>query len=274
MSNTRHVLGISGGKDSAALAIYLKQKKLYPDMEYYFSDTGCELPETYEFIDKLEVYLGKKILRIGIDKTNNPKSMNNNKGISLFNHFLIMHNGMLPSPQQRWCTVKMKLEPFEKYIGSSDAISYIAIRADEFREGYISTKPNIKPVFPFILDGITRKDVFNILEDTVGIPEYYKWRSRSGCYFCFFQRREEWVRLNENHPDLFEKAKQYEKYDSKTGKRYTWVEGMTLDELIVKKEKYIQHAKRKKSIDNRNWQDKLIEDYDGSEEQGCLLCTL
>ena len=35
MSEVRHVLGISGGKDSAALAIYLKDK--YPNLhiEYY-----------------------------------------------------------------------------------------------------------------------------------------------------------------------------------------------------------------------------------------------
>jgi NH3-dependent NAD+ synthetase len=42
----RHVLGISGGKDSAALAIYMKEK--YPDfpIDYYNSDTGCDLEET------------------------------------------------------------------------------------------------------------------------------------------------------------------------------------------------------------------------------------
>ncbi|TSA39078.1 MAG: phosphoadenosine phosphosulfate reductase, partial [Methylococcaceae bacterium] len=40
----RHLLGISGGKDSAALAIYMRDK--IPDMEYFFADTGAELPET------------------------------------------------------------------------------------------------------------------------------------------------------------------------------------------------------------------------------------
>ena len=54
----RHILGISGGKDSAALAIYMKDK--YPDLkvDYYNSDTGCELEETEVLINRLESYLG------------------------------------------------------------------------------------------------------------------------------------------------------------------------------------------------------------------------
>ena len=54
--NIRHILGISGGKDSAALAIYLKQKYPTLNIEYYNSDTGCELAETEKLIDDL-VYL-------------------------------------------------------------------------------------------------------------------------------------------------------------------------------------------------------------------------
>ena len=63
--NVRHILGISGGKDSAALAIYLKQK--YPSLkiEYYNSDTGCELAETETLINRLEAYLGK-IVRLRV----------------------------------------------------------------------------------------------------------------------------------------------------------------------------------------------------------------
>lgn len=261
----RHVLGISGGKDSAALAIYLKKQGRIPEMEYFFTDTGCELPETYDFVDKLEIFLGKPIKRIG---SNAP-----------FEHHLFLQGNMLPSPRQRWCTVKMKLEPFEKFIGSDEAYSYIAIRADEHREGYISTKPNIKPVFPFILDDIIRKDVFRMLEETVGVPKYYDWRSRSGCYFCFFQRHEEWLGLHENHPDLFQKAMEFEKYDPATGKRYSWIEGKSLSELLDQKERILELAKLRKEKEkkgNRTWQEKLIRDFDqeGSSDQACLICRL
>ena len=258
---TRHVCGISGGKDSAALAIYLMNQNKIPEMEYYFSDTGCELPETYDFIDRLEVYFGKKIIRLGNEST--------------FEHHLFLNGNMLPSPRQRWCTVKMKLEPFEKLIGTEvETISYIAIRADEHREGYISTKPNIKPVFPFIQDDIIRKDVFKILEDTVGIPEYYKWRSRSGCYFCFFQRREEWLGLYDRHPNLFKKAMEFEKIDE-AGNGYTWIEGMSLQELLKKRDSIIKYAEnRRKNVNNKTWQEKLLEQGDDPNDKGCLICSL
>ena len=58
MTKVRHILGISGGKDSAALSIYLKQKYPQLKIEYYNSDTGCELAETEVLIDRLSAYLG------------------------------------------------------------------------------------------------------------------------------------------------------------------------------------------------------------------------
>ena len=56
---TRHICGISGGKDSSALAVYLRDS--VPEMEYFFCDTGAELPETYEYLTRLEVILGKRV---------------------------------------------------------------------------------------------------------------------------------------------------------------------------------------------------------------------
>ena len=61
----RHLLGLSGGKDSSALAVYMRDR--VPEMEYFFSDPGKELPETYEFLDRLEAFLGKPIVRLNMD---------------------------------------------------------------------------------------------------------------------------------------------------------------------------------------------------------------
>jgi 3'-phosphoadenosine 5'-phosphosulfate sulfotransferase (PAPS reductase)/FAD synthetase len=62
MATTRHVLGLSGGKDSAALAVFMRDR--VPQMEYFFCDTGAELPETYGYLLKLEALLGKPIARL------------------------------------------------------------------------------------------------------------------------------------------------------------------------------------------------------------------
>ena len=215
---TRHILALSGGKDSTALAIYLKDR--VPDLEYVFCDTEKELPETYEYLDRLEAYLGRRVHRLRHD------------GMG-FDALLEIRSGFLPSPQIRWCTEYLKLRPFEAFIGDDPAVTYVGIRSDEQgRKGHVSTKPNVRPRFPFVEDGITRDDVFRILERSgLGLPEYYRWRSRSGCYFCFFQQRREWVGLLENHPDLFLKAMEYEKEDAGDGEPYTWVQNESLAEL-------------------------------------------
>lgn len=270
----RHVLGISGGKDSAALAIYIKDNypEVHEKVEYFFTDTGAELEEVYDFLAKLEAYLGKEVKRLSSGKP--------------FEHWLKVHNEYLPSPQQRWCTRMMKIKPFEEFVGDDPVISYVGIRADENREGYISQKQTINAVFPFVEDGLVRDDVFQILEDSVGIPEYYKWRSRSGCYFCFFQRQDEWLGLKRNHPALFEQAKEFEnrirvKYDWKQGEvdvgghGYTWSSQGSLEELVKRAELREQKHSNNKVKDNRRWQDVLKDqDDDDPEDQACIICSL
>lgn len=262
-THSRHILGLSGGKDSAALAIHIKHNypEIHEKIEYFFSDTGAELDEVHEFLQVLESYLGKEIVRIGSEKP--------------FEHWLKVNSDFLPSPRQRWCTVQLKLKPFEQFVGNDPVISYIGIRADEHRDGYISSKPNIKAVFPFKEDELVRADIYQLLEETVGVPKYYEWRSRSGCYFCFFQRRDEWLGLKRRHPDLFEKAKQIEE---KSGNGYTWVQGMTLDEVVELAEKKEQEKGiivTDKTTDRDKWQ-KVLENMeeDDPEDQACLICSL
>ena len=257
--DVRHILGLSGGKDSAALAIYLKQQGRAAGIEYFFCDTGAELPEVYEFLDRLEDHLDAPIARLSSGRD--------------FDHHLKRFNNFLPAPHARWCTRVMKLEPLEAYVGDDPCISYIGIRADEQRGGYISHKPNIKASYPFVEDGIVRADVFRILEDSVGIPDYYRWRSRSGCYFCFFQRRDEWLGLADTHPELFERAKRYEKTDSRTGKQFTWVQGTTLDEVLAQRERIeASSSARNAKGTPSTWQKAVLED--DADDQACLICTL
>lgn len=324
-------MGISGGKDSAALAIYMKDKYPNLDIEYYTCDTGKELEETYQLITNLEIYLGKKIILL-----NGAEGSDEDP----FDHFLKMYGGYLPSANARWCTKKLKLDPFEKFVGDDPVISYVGIRGDEDREGYISKKPNIQSIFPFrkniwsedviskvlsntnipliwdLFKGakrtsnsarleevlkqpitttfnqrqklnlllelgvkefnqlvfsyikttnyplagedefdlinndevLIREDIFRILElSGVGVPAYYNrnekfffefegkripyGRSRSGCFFCFFQQKMEWIWLFENHLDKFLLAEQYETSNGNDS-YFTWMDSGTLRQLI------------------------------------------
>lgn len=368
MEKVRHVLGISGGKDSAALAIYLRQKHPELDIDYYFCDTGRELEETYLLIDKLETVLNKPIYKL--------PTVENSPTESPFDHFLQTYGGYLPSSQSRWCTRKLKLEPFEKYLGDDPVISYVGIRGDENREAYISRKPNVQSIFPFrrniwskdviakvlqnsntdhlyklcseyadpgiskvlfdILkrpvtnnftiddkanallevsipvfnqvvmeflkttkypigmlsdyslasntDILVKDDIFRILEESgVGIPSYYKpiefevdgkkgyySRTRSGCFFCFFQQKIEWVWLLEQHPELFEKALEYEK------EGYTWMAGETLEELRepqrIRQIKLDQHARIDRLKNKKS--NKLLDILDDDHEEGCAACFI
>lgn len=261
---TRHILGLSGGKDSTALAILLH--KQVPQMEYFFCDTGKELPETYEYLDRIKARLGIRIEYLNADKG--------------FDYWLEIYNGVLPSPQVRWCTRRLKIEPLEKFVGNDAAISYIGIRADENREGYISRKSSIKPVYPFIEQGLVKADILRILDESgIGLPDYYRWRSRSGCFFCFFQRKYEWVRLSEEHPEEFARAVDYEQ-NHKDGRTYTWTQGETLLELISRKDEIIaEHekalAKEKKASPRLSLAEVLesvLDDED--DEMPCLACHL
>lgn len=360
----RHVLGISGGKDSAALAIYIKTK--YPDLDvdFYTCDTGKELDETYQLINNLKVFLGKEItlLRAMKNSTEDP-----------FDHFLKMYGGFLPSSISRWCTKKLKLEPFEQYVGTDQVVSYVGIRGDEEREGYISRKSNIQSIFPFrkniwsedvvskaltnvnlealldfyhsielhhkstrfeellgkplsssftlahklnllldlsvkdfnrlvftwlkttdyplaqeayfpLIDNdevLVREDIFRLLaESGVGVPAYYHKmpfevngksghysRSRSGCFFCFFQQKIEWIWLYEQHPERFQMAVEYEK------EGYTWNQEERLEDLIQpKRMQQIKEDFIKKTASASAKSPYLLDVLADEEGIGCAAC--
>jgi 3'-phosphoadenosine 5'-phosphosulfate sulfotransferase (PAPS reductase)/FAD synthetase len=224
MTAERHVLGLSGGRDSAALAVYMRQHHPEITIEYFFTDTGKELPEVYEFLGRLEGFLGIPIIRLNPDRD--------------FDFWLKQYNNFLPSPQTRWCTRQLKLRPFEVWLKPSlengtRVVSYVAIRADEeYRDGYSSKHQNLTVRLPFKEVGIDKAGVLDILDASgLNLPKYYAWRTRSGCTFCFFQQKIEWVRLREQHPEAFEEAKGYEKTAVEHGSPFTWSQGESLEEL-------------------------------------------
>lgn len=275
----RHVLGISGGKDSAALAIFMSQEFPHLDIDYFFTDTGKELPEVYDFLGKLEGLLDKPILKL------NPKRD--------FDFWLNEYGNFLPSAQTRWCTRQLKLAPFRKWVDEAlragdKVTSYVAIRADEdYREGYASTHPNLRIAHPFREYGIDKEGVYEILKRSgVGLPKYYEWRARSGCTFCFYQQKIEWVGLMERHPDAFEDAKTYEKSAIESGSPFSWTDGESLEELsrpervqaikfdFLERKKRAEEEKKRNANPLREGLDLNIDDIYGDDENrgSCNVC--
>lgn len=272
----KHVLGLSGGKDSSALAIYMSQNYPEIDIEYFFTDTGEELEEVYSYLAMLEGFLGKQINNLNPDRD--------------FRFWLTQFNNFLPSSQTRWCTRVLKLKPFEDWVKKEflskgyKVYSYVAIRADEdFRQGYLSKDNNLIIKLPFKDDGIDKPGVFDILENSgLGLPAYYEWRSRSGCTFCFFQRKIEWIGLMERYPDSFDAAKALEKKAVDGGSPFTWTQKESLEELSKPErvaeikadhQKRLDKAKSKQVIDplRPNSHPIDIDDLYGQQKM-CLAC--
>jgi hypothetical protein len=265
----RHVLNVSGGKDSSALALLMagRVKGLenfrHDGMEYVFCDTQKELPETYEFLARLEAELGSKIIRL------NAKAG--------FDHWHKVFNGYLPSPQNRWCTKLLKLKPFEAHVGEDNVVSYVGLRADEDRIGYISKKPNIKTRYPLKEAGIDYKGVIQILEDSgLGLPTFMKWgRTNSGCTFCFFQTPFEWAKLLETYPEYFKEAMDYETIDpNDPNKKFTWMEGASLSSLLDPKERerVLEAGIREKPSAPDGKLSSVFGDAPRNRPESCLMC--
>lgn len=233
----RHICGISGGKDSTALALHLRATRPDLPVEYYFSDTGAERPGTYETIDRLEELLAKPITRLQADR-------------DLFEQ-VAAFGGLLPSHNRRWCTRMLKIEPFERWVGDDETIQYVGIRADERKRVNTARFPaNITCEYPLVDDGIDLQGVHDILaREGVELPAFYEHWSRSGCWLCFYQRNIEWVALAEQYPELYERAIEMEEgviqlndgtiHDFRGDpkwKRYGWREKETLVELRDRKD--------------------------------------
>lgn len=184
----RHVIGLSGGKDSTCLALALNE---FEPREYTYicTPTGHELPEMHAWWEFLEGMLKKKIIRI----TNKDRTLED----------LVQIYNALPNRRQRWCTRQLKIEPTIAWIvRNSPATLYVGLRADEDeREGIYGDL--VKSDFPFKRWGWGIKDVHAYL-DHRGIKPLIP--ARTDCYDCYAQRLVEWKRLWENHPELYEAA--------------------------------------------------------------------
>lgn len=189
----KHIVALSGGKDSTAMALRLSELEPNTDFTYVCTPTGDELPEMYAHWRKLGDLLGKQITPVM-----HPLGLNG----------LIEKQQSLPNWRQRWCTRMIKIEPYAAWLlQHSPCTSYVGLRADEEeREGgdYMDV-PGVVMRFPMREWGWGIAEVRDYLAQRgVEIPK------RTDCARCFFQRLGEWRDLWQEHPDVYEDAVQQE----------------------------------------------------------------
>lgn len=201
----RHIVGLSGGKDSTALALRLAEVEPR-DYEYICNATGNELPEMVAHWAKLEDMLGAEIKPVRYHT-------------DLFG--LIEEQKMLPNFRSRFCTRMLKIEPTIAYFQTlpDDSVLHVGLRADEeIRKGIFGEDMLIK--FDMRDWGWKECDVWQYLDQRgVTIP------SRTDCGVCPYQRLEEWFKLWRDHPDQYAAGEEIEErhgHTFRSPQRDTW----------------------------------------------------
>lgn len=182
-----HIIAISGGKDSTAMALALKQREIR-EFSYVITPTGDELPEMTEHWNKLEQWLNSKMTVVS------PR-------YSLSE--LIDKMNALPNFRMRFCTRMLKIIPFQSHIMNHRPCTiYVGLRADEEgRAGVEWDDPDITVRYPLREWNWGLDEVMKYL-DSIGmtIPR------RTDCARCFYQTLFEWHLLWKNYPDIYASA--------------------------------------------------------------------
>lgn len=185
------VVSVSGGKDSAAMSLWLKEQGL--EHERVFADTGWEHDWTYEYLrGPLTKALGP-ITEVGLEG-----------GMA----GLIRKKGLFPSRVGRYCTEELKVKPIAKYLAKRqeeqdrEVVNVVGIRAGE------SEARSKMPMWEWSesLDCWVWRPLLNwTTEDVVAIHQRHGLKpnplyttvvdgmtaDRVGCFPCIFARKAE-----------------------------------------------------------------------------------
>ena len=237
-----HIVALSGGKDSTALALRLADVDPR-DYLYFCTPTGDELPDMEAHWEKLERLLNAPIIRL--------KYPGGFKA-------LCKNQKCLPNFRMRFCTRILKIEVAERfYREHQPCLIYVGLRADEEgRDGSYSEE--FQHRYPLREWGWGISEVLIYLKSKgIEIPR------RTDCARCFWQRIDEWWSLWKDYPHIFRDAANQEKeigHTFRTPGKDSWP--ISLEDLG---NKFDSGAMPRKAGNHKLW--------DFSENK-CRICSL
>lgn len=245
------IASISGGKDSTAMLILLKEQNIKLDY-IVFLNTGIEFPQMIRYVrKKLTPWVRENF---GIEITEiHPK-----EPFAL----QVKKYGVPFAPVGRWCYRTIKKEPLYLWLkehGIKYLDLYLGYSADEvarFRRARETVKSyarkfGVKIVHlyaPLLERGISEKEALELTKKYNLYNELYDYFDRTGCYLCPYQSISDWRNLYWHFPRLFNTAKKLEemsiKEHGKSFRRdYTLAELEKKFKLEKKQVKIIEYLK-------------------------------
>lgn len=220
------IAGISGGKDSGAMSLYLTEQGI--EHERVFVDTGWEHPLTYEYIaGPLQDAIGP------ITTIQPPLGMAD----------LIRKKQMFPSRVIRYCTQELKVFPLHRHFMTLNVpiVNAIGIRAQESAnranqpqwDGHSDKRLSYKvwrPILQWTLGDVVEIHRRHGLKPN---PLYLQGAARVGCWPCIHARKAEVKQIAAMDPERIDLIRLLESdLSEKAGKPLTYFQRAPIDEVV------------------------------------------
>jgi hypothetical protein len=188
-------LSFGGGVNSVAMMLLLLDEGMIFESVYVWMP---DYPETHEYIMMLE----DKGYPIKIVHAMPTSKLGKAFDFNLYQYCI---NAKMMPGFKRWCTFNYKVQVLQKYY-KRPCFEMVGISTDEIKRAILRCEDGIERRYPLVERDISREDCKQIILSH-GLPLPIK----SGCFFCPYQRIQQWKSLRRNHPDLFCKARELEK---------------------------------------------------------------
>ena len=201
MSDVKHIVQFSGGKDSTCMLLMMLEKGMQVD-EIIFCDTGMEFPQMYEHIDKVEQYIGRKVTRLKAEHSflHMMRDYTKTKGAKAGQRGYGWATMLV-----RWCTIYHKQDVQKKYTKGINHISYIGIAYDEPKRHTSIQKHERHPLYDW---RITEAEALSYCKrHSFNWGGLYDKFHRVSCWCCPLKSLDEMRILYHDFPALWQKLK-------------------------------------------------------------------